>query len=91
MMNTIILDDRTVEVPLARYEALLVKAEHYDNIAAAAISGAEIPAWRDEIQLDTDAVEEYLKVVERDRVTTMESQLLAEREARLQEAQEETK
>ena len=53
---------------------------------AVAISRAEIPAWSNEIQLDTNTVEDYLKIVEIDKVTTMESRLKAEKEARLQEA-----
>ena len=88
MINVYALDDKNVEVPLSYYEELIIKAQRYDDIVAVAISGAEIPAWSNEIQLDTDTVEDYLKVVEIDKVTTMESRLKAEKETRLQEAQE---
>lgn len=88
MINVYALDDKSVEVPLSYYEELIIKAQRYDDIVAVAISRAEIPAWRDEIQLDTDAVEDYLKIVEMDKVTTMESRLKAEKEARFAQAQE---
>ena len=91
MINVYALDDKNVEVPLSYYEELIIKAQRYDDIVAVAISGAEIPAWSNDIQLDTDTVEDYLKVVEIDAVARMESRLKAEKEARLQEAQEETK
>lgn len=88
MINVYALDDKSVEVPLSYYEELIIKAQRYDDIVAVAISGAEIPAWRDEIQLDTDAVEDYLKIVEMDKVTRMESKLKIEKEIRIAEAQE---
>ena len=87
-MITCIMDDKTVEISLKHYDELLIKAQRYDDIVGAAISGAEIPAWSDKIQLDTDAVEDFLKIVEIDKVTTMESKLKAEKEARIAQAQE---
>lgn len=91
MINVYALDDKNVEVSLSYYEELIIKAQRYDDIVAVAISGAEIPAWSNDIQLDTDTVEDYLKVVEIDAVARIESKLKAEKEARLQAAQEETK
>ena len=88
MINTYPLHDGTVEVPLCRYDELLIKAQRYDDLVAAAVSKADL-GWGDEIRLDRDAVEDFLKVVESDRVTTMESKLKAEKEARLAQAQEE--
>lgn len=87
MINVCALDDKTVEVPLSYYEELLIKAQRYDDIVGAAVSGADL-GWGDSIRLAHDTVEEYIKVVEIDKVTTMESRLKAEKEARLQEAQE---
>ena len=88
MINVYALDDKNVELPLSYYEELIIKAQRYDDIVAAALSGAEIPAWRDEIQLDTDAVEDYLKIVEMDKVTKMENKLKIDKEIRIAEAQE---
>lgn len=88
MINVYALDDKSVEVPLSYYEELIIKAQRYDDIVAVAISGAEIPAWSKEIQLNTDAVEDYLKIVEMDKVTKMESKLKIEKEIRIAEAQE---
>ena len=87
MINVYALDDKTVEVPLSYYEELLIKAKRYDDIVDAAVSGADL-GWGDSIRLDHDTVEEYIKVVELYKVTTMESRLKAEKNSRLQEAQE---
>ena len=91
MISVYALDDKNVELPISYYEELIIKTQRYDDIVDAALSGAEIPAWRDEIQLDTDAVEGYLKIVERDKITKMESKLKTEKEIRIAQEQEASK
>lgn len=59
-------DQIMVQVALERYEELLRKAEHYDNIVNIAIDGAYIPSWSKDkdITLDTGTIDKYLRIVE---------------------------
>lgn len=69
-------EDLKVIVSMDRYEELIRKAEHYDNIIDAALRGATLSSWNNKINLDMSSVEDYIKVVE--------GQLVADNERVLQ-------
>ena len=70
-----------VVVDLERYEELLRKAEHYDNIVDSAMEHASLHSWNDKLDLDMAPVEYYLLVAESGRLAGVRSRLLREREA----------
>lgn len=58
-----------VLVDLDRYEEMLRKEEHYDNIVLAAIRGVKLSTWRDKgFDIDMDEVKSYIMIVERDMI-----------------------
>lgn len=59
----------TVLVDLDRYEEMLRKEEHYDNIVRAALNGVELSTWRDKgFDIDMDEVKSYIMIIERDMI-----------------------
>ena len=74
-----------VIVSMERYNELMLKAHHYDNIKRAAFVGAKLNSWNNEISLDTGAVKDYLMIVEMGYATLTKNELLLAKEA--QEAQ----
>lgn len=73
-----------ITVALDRYEALLVKAEHYDNIVESAMDNAKL-GWRDELELDTATIEKYILIVEAARFVGVKRRLVVERNIRLEQ------
>lgn len=61
--------DVKVLVDLDRYEEMLRKEEHYDNIVRAALNGVELSNWRERgFDIDMDEVKSYIMIVERDMI-----------------------
>ena len=81
-------DPFVVTMSMERYEELLRKAEHYDNIVEAALVNATLSSWKDELDLDTGTVEKYLLIVEAAKAAAVKSGLLREREIRERQAEE---
>lgn len=75
-----------VIISMERYNELLLKAHHYDNIKRAAFDGAKLNSWNNEISLATGSVEDYLMIVEMGYAVFRKHELLLAKEA--QEAQE---
>jgi hypothetical protein len=71
-----------VLVSLDRYDELVRKAEHYDNIVEIAIDNAKLSTWKEALDLDTDTIEKYLLVVEAGKLYGVKRRLLAEKAVR---------
>lgn len=70
-----------VLVDLDRYEELIRKEEHYDNIVLAAIRGVKLSTWRDRgYDVDMDEVQYYIMTVEHEQLNCQKNMLeLAQR------------
>lgn len=79
-----------VIVYLDRYEELLRKAEHYDNIVEIAMDTAKLSTWKDELDLDTSTIEKYLLVVEAAKLIGVKRRLLQEKAVRERRAMQTT-
>lgn len=74
----------TVLVDLDRYEEMLRKEEHYDNIIRAALNGVELSTWRDRgYDINMDEVKSYLMVIERDMLMFQKGVLETRRDMEL--------
>ena len=82
-------EDCKVIVSLERYEELLRKAEHYDNIVDSAMEHASLHSWNDKLDLDMAQIEHYLLVAESGRLAGVRRRLLCERETAQARAEEE--
>lgn len=73
-----------VLVDLDRYEEMLRKEEHYDNIVRAALNGVELSTWRERgFDIDMDEVKSYIMIVERDMIMFQKGVLEARRDNEL--------
>ena len=73
-----------VLVDLDRYEEMLRKEEHYDNIVRAALNGVELSTWRDRgFDIDMDEVKSYIMIIERDMIMFQKGVLEARRDNEL--------
>ena len=73
-----------VLVDLDRYEEMLRKEEHYDNIVRAALNGVELSNWRERgFDIDMDEVKSYIMIVERDMIMFQKGVLEARRDNEL--------
>lgn len=73
-----------VLVDLDRYEEMLRKEEHYDNIIRAALNGVELSTWRDRgFDIDMDEVKSYIMIIERDMIMFQKGVLEARRDNEL--------
>lgn len=73
-----------VYVNLDRYEEMLRKEEHYDNIVRAALNGVELSNWRDRgFDIDMDEVKSYIMIIEREMIMIQKSVLEARRDNEL--------
>ena len=73
-----------VYVNLDRYEEMLRKEEHYDNIVRAARNGVELSNWRERgFDIDMDEVKSYIMVIERDMIMFQKGVLEARRDNEL--------
>ena len=77
-------DPFVVTMSMERYEELLRKAEHYDNIVESAMDNAKL-GWRDELELDTATIEKYILIVEAARFVGVKRRLVVERNIRLEQ------
>lgn len=76
--------DVKVLVDLDRYEEMLRKEEHYDNIVRAALNGVELSTWRERgFDIDMDEVKSYIMIVERDMIMFQKGVLEARRDNEL--------
>lgn len=76
--------DVKVLVDLDRYEEMLRKEEHYDNIVRAALNGVELSNWRERgFDIDMDEVKSYIMVIERDMIMFQKGVLEARRDNEL--------
>lgn len=76
--------DVKVLVDLDRYEEMLRKEEHYDNIVRAALNGVELNTWRERgFDIDMDEVKSYIMVIERDMIMFQKGVLEARRDNEL--------
>ncbi len=76
--------DVKVLVDLDRYEEMLRKEEHYDNIVRAALNGVELSTWRDRgFDIDMDEVKSYIMIIERDMIMFQKGVLEARRDNEL--------
>lgn len=76
--------DVKVLVDLDRYEEMLRKEEHYDNIVRAALNGVELSNWRDRgFDIDMDEVKSYIMIIERDMIMFQKGVLEARRDNEL--------
>lgn len=73
-----------VYVNLDRYEEMLRKEEHYNNIVRAALNGVELSTWRDRgFDIDMDEVKSYIMIIERDMIMFQKGVLEARRDNEL--------
>ena len=73
-----------VLVDLDRYEEMLRKEEHYDNIVRAALNGVELSNWRERgFDIDMDEVKSYIMIIERDMIMFQKGVLEARRDNEL--------
>lgn len=73
-----------VYVNLDRYEEMLRKEEHYDNIVRAALNGVELSTWRERgFDIDMDEVKSYIMIIERDMIMFQKGVLEARRDNEL--------
>lgn len=73
-----------VYVNLDRYEEMLRKEEHYDNIVRAALNGVELSTWRERgFDIDMDEVKSYIMIIEREMIMIQKSVLEARRDNEL--------
>lgn len=73
-----------VYVNLDRYEEMLRKEEHYDNIVRAALNGVELSNWRERgFDIDMDEVKSYIMIIERDMIMFQKGVLEARRDNEL--------
>lgn len=76
--------DVKVLVDLDRYEEMLRKEEHYDNIVRAALNGVELSTWRDRgFDINMDEVKSYIMIIERDMIMFQKGVLEARRDNEL--------
>lgn len=76
--------DVKVLVDLDRYEEMLRKEEHYDNIVRAALNGVELSTWRERgFDIDMDEVKSYIMIIERDMIMFQKGVLEARRDNEL--------
>ena len=76
--------DVKVLVDLDRYEEMLRKEEHYDNIVRAAFNGVELSTWRDRgFDINMDEVKSYIMIIERDMIMFQKGVLEARRDNEL--------
>lgn len=76
--------DVKVLVDLDRYEEMLRKEEHYDNIVRAALNGVELSNWRDRgFDINMDEVKSYIMIIERDMIMFQKGVLEARRDNEL--------
>lgn len=76
--------DVKVLVDLDRYEEMLRKEEHYDNIVRAALNGVELSTWREKgFDIDMDEVKSYIMIIERDMIMFQKGVLEARRDNEL--------
>ena len=76
--------DVKVLVDLDRYEEMLRKEEHYDNIVRAAFNGVELSTWRSSgFDIDMDEVKSYIMIIERDMIMFQKGVLEARRDNEL--------
>ena len=76
--------DVKVLVELDRYEEMLRKEEHYDNIVRAALNGVELSNWRERgFDIDMDEVKSYIMIIERDMIMFQKGVLEARRDNEL--------
>lgn len=74
-------NENMVIVPIKRYEELIIIERRYNDIVNAALKGAGLSSWNDELCIDDDSVERYLQIAERDRFNSVRHSLLQKREA----------
>ena len=74
-------NENMVIVPIKRYEELIIIEMRYNDIVNAALKGADLSSWNDDLCIDDDSVERYLQIVERDRFNSVRHSLLQKREA----------
>lgn len=74
-------NENMVIVPTKRYEELIIIERRYNDILNAALKGAKLSSWNDDLCIDADSVERYLQIAERDRFNSVRHSLLQEREA----------
>lgn len=73
-----------VYVNLDRYEEMLRKEEHYDNIVRAALNGVELSTWRERgFDINMDEVKSYIMIIERDMIMFQKGVLEARRDNEL--------
>ena len=76
--------DVKVLVDIDRYEEMLRKEEHYDNIVRAALNGVELSTWRERgFDIDMDEVKSYIMIIERDMIMFQKGVLEARRDNEL--------
>lgn len=76
--------DVKVLVDIDRYEEMLRKEEHYDNIVRAALNGVELSKWRDRgFDINMDEVKSYIMIIERDMIMFQKGVLEARRDNEL--------
>ena len=65
MTNTILTtaSEPIVTITLKEYEAMASKNEHFENIVKNAFHGAKLNWSKDDISLNTNAVEQYIKAL----------------------------
>lgn len=77
-------DEIKVLVDLDRYEEMLRKEEHYDNIVRAALNGVELSTWRDRgFDINMDEVKSYIMIIERDMIMFKKGALETKRDMAL--------
>lgn len=74
-------NENMVIVPIKRYEELIIIERRYNDIVNAALKGADLSSWNDDLCIDDDSVERYLQIAERDRFNSVRHSLLQKREA----------
>ncbi len=74
-------NEHMVTVPVKRYEELIIIERRYNDIVNAALKGANLSSWGDDLCIDDDSVERYLQIAERDRFNSVRHSLLQKREA----------
>lgn len=75
------VNENMVIVPIKRYEELIIIERRYNDIVNAALKGANLSSWSDDLCIDDDSVERYLQIAERDRFNSVRHSLLQKREA----------
>lgn len=90
MSNNQMNEEYFVSVPLDRYKALIITEQRYKDITDAALKGAELSSWNNNLDIDEEAVENYLQVAERDRFNSVRLALINKRKHEQEAAQDYT-